>query len=382
MAKIGPNERCPCGSGKKFKKCCRDTRNTYAYSTADRASAFAKLEAYIDVFAEDESEDASEEFWGRYYDQADEMPDELAFQSDTLEDLWFAFDRAGEDGVPAETFLAETEELTQGERAFLTALRQSSMHLYEIVDVVPGISLTLRDAIEGGEVTVNERSGSRTLGHHEHVAARVVPRGPSGGPEIEAGILHIPLLLKDAVIAQLREHRARFLDEHRGEDLGALYKTLAPFFHEIWAGAFLAPHVPELKTTDGEDMIPTITRFDVLDATALSRALDGHAELEQDGDGHGWLWSGNNQHGKPTLLLHHAARRSPEAPDAICRARGPRGGRSWSRPVGTRSGIGSPLTRTCSVSCRTVSGLSTCGVTAQQRRPRARTICRMASARR
>jgi hypothetical protein len=85
-----------------------------------------------------------------------------------------------------------------------------------------------------------------------------------------------------------------------------LYKTLAPFFHDIWAGAYLAPHVPELKTTDGEDVIPTSIRFDVLDAAALSRALDGHAELERDGDddGDGWLWSGNNQHGKPTLLGH------------------------------------------------------------------------------
>src|ERR1041385_6890217 len=24
MGKVGANERCPCGSGKKYKKCCRD----------------------------------------------------------------------------------------------------------------------------------------------------------------------------------------------------------------------------------------------------------------------------------------------------------------------------------------------------------------------
>jgi hypothetical protein len=100
MAKIGPNERCPCGSGKKFKKCCRETRNTYAYSAADRASALGKPDAYVDVFAEADSEDAAEEFWGRYFDEAGEMPDDLALQSDMIEDLWFAFDRAGDDEFP------------------------------------------------------------------------------------------------------------------------------------------------------------------------------------------------------------------------------------------------------------------------------------------
>src|SRR5258708_7977942 len=30
MAKLGPNERCPCGSGRKFKKCCRDVSQLFA----------------------------------------------------------------------------------------------------------------------------------------------------------------------------------------------------------------------------------------------------------------------------------------------------------------------------------------------------------------
>src|SRR5262249_9126256 len=151
----------------------------------------------------------------------DELPDDLASQSDDVEEMWFAFDDCGDRESPlVDAFLAEAE-LGIGERACLTALRRSSMRLYEVVDAVPGVSLTLRDVIEGDRVTVNERLGSRTLGLREHVAARVVPRGPSGGPEMERGLLHIPMLIKGAVIEQLREHRAHFLDEHRGADLDA-----------------------------------------------------------------------------------------------------------------------------------------------------------------
>jgi len=102
----------------------------------------------------------------------------------------------------------------------------------------------------------------------------------SSGPEIDAGLLHIPGLVKDSVPAQLREHRARYLDDHRGAELDAFYKTMPPFFHEVWAGSFLEAFVPDLRTTDGEEMIATTVRFDIVNGDALVRALDDHAELE------------------------------------------------------------------------------------------------------
>ena len=287
---------CPCGSGKKLKKCCGDLLRAQTYTSADRASALMRLDEWIGGFAVDEREDASDEFWGRFIEEADELSPDLAELSVAVEDVWFAFDYVGDLGAPAVDAFLEEAELGAGERTFLTALRQSSMRLYEIVDAVPGISLTLRDAIEGGQVTVNERRGSRMISRHEYVAARIVPRGPSGGPEIETGLLHIPGLVKDAVVEQLRAHRARFLDEHRGASIDEFYKTMPPFFHDVWAGSFLDPYLPTPKTTDGEDMIPTTVQFDIADGEALSRALDGHPELERDGDI--WMWFGTNRDGK------------------------------------------------------------------------------------
>jgi hypothetical protein len=300
MAKLGRNEPCPCGSGKKLKKCCGDPRAAVLYTSIDRQNALAWLNEWIDTFAEEEWEDASDDLWGRYFDQAEELPPELMQFSEVVEDMWCAFDYIGERGAPlVDSFLAEAE-LGDGERAFLTALRSSSMRLYEIVDAVPGVSLTLRDAIEGGEVTVRERSGSRTIGRHEYVAARVVPRGPSGGPEIEAGLLHMPGLVKDSVVAQLREHRARFLEEHRGASIDEFYKTMPPFFHDVWVGSFLDPYVPTPKTTDGEDMIPTEVQFEVSDGDAMSRALGDHPEIERNGER--WTWCGKNREGKAITL--------------------------------------------------------------------------------
>jgi hypothetical protein len=239
MVRIGPNEWCMCGSGKQYERCCGDPRTTATYTADERAEALFRLDQWIEVFAEAEADEASVEFWGPFLARAEELPDDLLMCSQEVEDAWFAFDDLGDRGAPiVDTFLAEAE-LGDGERAFLTALRNSSMRLYEVVAVAPGTSLTLRDAIEGGEITVNERTASRMLGRHVHVAARVVPHGPSGGPELEFGLLHIPRRIERAVVAQLRELRVRFLDGHRSEDLDAFYKLLPPFFHEAWIGAFL-----------------------------------------------------------------------------------------------------------------------------------------------
>jgi SEC-C motif len=302
--KVGANERCPCGSGKKFKRCCGDRSADTGYTREERAAAFMALDAWIHVFAADEQASAHTEFWGRFASYADQLPPDLAAASQAAEDVWFAFDDCGDRGFPlVDTFLAEAE-LTSGERAFLTALRKSSTRLYEIVDAVPGRSLTLRDAVEGGVITVNERQGSRTMARHSYVAARVLPRGHTGGPEMDAGILHIPALVKDSALARLRELRARHLDEHRGENLEPFYKTMAPFFHDVWAGSFLEASVPELRTTDSEEMIATTVRFDISDGDALVRALDQHAELERGHEegSERWLWSGPNRAGKPTVF--------------------------------------------------------------------------------
>jgi hypothetical protein len=239
MAKVGPNELCPCGSGRKFKKCCGDPRATDRYTRDDRASVFQRLNDYIDAFATDEEDRAGEEFWGEFAGRADELPPERAELFGDVEHLWFVFDRRGPEGTPVVDRFLVGAELTPGEQAFLTALRRSSMRIYEVVDASPGVSLTLRDAIEGGSITVNERQASRTIARGDHLAARVVSQGPSGGPEIEAGLLHIAPVVKEPLLARIHRERARFLEDHRGGDLTAFYKNLPRLFHEVWVATML-----------------------------------------------------------------------------------------------------------------------------------------------
>lgn len=256
MTKIGPNERCLCSSGKKYKKCCGDPRVATMYTAVERASALRRLDEWIDAFAKPEADLALAELWGPFVDRFRELPDGVGGVCADVAQAWTAFDYIGDRGVPlADVFLAEAA-LGDGERASLIALCRSSMRLYEVVGVAPGCSLTLRDAIEGDRITIHERIASLTLFRQDHVVARIVHRGPSGGPALAAGGLHIPRLIQHRVVELLRARRARFLREQPSASICAFHKQMLPFFHDVWVGAFLGPPVQELRPTDGDSSAP------------------------------------------------------------------------------------------------------------------------------
>jgi hypothetical protein len=179
------------------------------------------------------------------------------------------------------------------------------MHLWEVEDVVPGVSLSLRDVTENTSFVVHERSASRSIGRREWLAARVIPRGASGAPEMERGVRHIPRLLHDSVRAQLLENRAEFLEHEPDAPLSEFYKTTPPFFHDVWVGAILAPAVPELQNTDGEPLLITEVNYEVLDRNALKSSLDVCPSLDAEANSEGqvsWRWVRENPHGDAVLL--------------------------------------------------------------------------------
>ncbi len=309
MSKPGRNEPCPCGSGKKFKKCCLlagpasgPAPDRASYTGAERLSALARLERFIEDRLGPEDDTALEAFWGRYLDHPAEPDETTRRLSDDAFDMWFAFDFTLDDGrLVVDRFLQEHPGLSTGERAYLRTLAGTAMHIYEVVDALPGVSLTLRDVLEGDQVTVRERLGSRTLNRFDWIAARIVPRGASGQPEIEAGLLPLPPLLHGPVRSQLSCLREAFLRERPGAGVGAFYKETAPFFHDAWIGAILEPFVPDLRNTDGEPMVVTRVLFDVLDAPALVRSLDGQERIERVGESE-YAWSGTNARNEPVSL--------------------------------------------------------------------------------
>lgn len=68
------------------------------------------------------------------------------------------------------------EEIRSADRDYVTGLRDSYMGLYEVTDIVPEKSITLKSLIKGdeGEIVVKEKKGTRQLVKWDVLGARIV----------------------------------------------------------------------------------------------------------------------------------------------------------------------------------------------------------------
>jgi SEC-C motif len=304
LRRTGRNDPCPCGSGRKYKRCCLGRERAGSYTQEERASALAKLKTFVAEELGPEEDAAWLSFFERWQGRLDELDADEEEVSDALYDMWFCLDFPLEVGRhPVDVFLEARPPLTDGERRYLQLLRETVLRLYEVADAVPGVSLSLRDVVTGVPVEVRERLGSRSIPRHTLLAARVIASGASGGPEMERGVVAIPELVRRSVLEQHEKQREAWRREHPGAPEAEFDRTTPPFVNDVWMACRLEPPVPRLKNTDGEDLLLTRVRFEALDPARLEGALDTHGELQREDEGRrAWFWSGRNARGDEVSL--------------------------------------------------------------------------------
>ena len=195
-------------------------------------------------------------------------------------------------------------------RRYLEALRDSVVSLYEIVDIDPGRSITVRDLILGGEaVTVNEKQASQSLARWDRLAARIVT--VNGKEHFTGGILQFRHEAAQRVLSVFDEMAERMKEElqeaaeESGEDaaieLEAVRRVIvgglpcAPIFSEHWmidTITQLRAPMPGFRNSDDEMLVFCEVCFPVTrDEATVAAALDGIEGFErEDGDEAGWAW--------------------------------------------------------------------------------------------
>lgn len=87
-------------------------------------------------------------------------------------------------------------------RRYLEAMRDSTPSLYEVTDLDPGRSMTVRDLIMGGDpIIIEEKQGSETASRWDRIAGRVVIVNKR--PQLTGGVLLIPQQLADAILSDI-----------------------------------------------------------------------------------------------------------------------------------------------------------------------------------
>lgn len=316
MPKPGRNAPCPCGSGVKYKRCCgRAPSLLHDYTAVDRERARLALAEFLEGPGWTELvEDAEAEFWEDVEMGAMALPEDvvrdLASMSHDVFEAWLSYDYLLEPNWRiVDAFLEAEPGLLPGERRYLRAMKNTVMRLYEVTDVEPGQAITLRDLISNDVVRVRERSGSQGLARWTWLAARVVPRGASGHPEIDGGALPIPPPRHEAVLAYIREELEDDATWGPEDDERARWSSIAPMLHAAWRSP-LRP--PKMVNYDGDPIVITKVRFAVEEPERLAAALDGASALEREGNGEGepaggglrrWSWSGKGRDRKELVLL-------------------------------------------------------------------------------
>lgn len=181
-------------------------------------------------------------------------------------------------------------------RNYMTALRNSTMSLYEVSNVVPGASFRARDLIRGGEpALISERSATRSLKSWDRIAARVVQVGSNR--QIGGGVLAFDQETAEIVEAlrrfvalgngarpQLAEAAAPDIDDPVFQDLSPAerLRAIGPMLTGFWLVDAIEriqkPKIPELRNADGDELLlfemryPFAPRVKVGDIRTLLKA--------------------------------------------------------------------------------------------------------------
>jgi hypothetical protein len=201
-----------------------------------------------------------------------------------------------ESGEPtfAATYLKRLgwRESTQN-KAYIKALGVSVMSLYEISEVVPGVSLLARDVIRGGEaVLVSEKSATQSLRQWEKIAARIIPLGRQN-------------VLSGAVLPMSREAADMITDEFKKLSRASQRKKLsqdemhaaaAPLFTQAFLLDVLPKEMglvsPKMSNSDGDDIVFHEVRFPLSSnaaRTSITSLLDAVPSFSRTDD-LTWNW--------------------------------------------------------------------------------------------
>ncbi len=216
MTQIGRNERCPCGSGKKFKHCCllEQVKPSLESLTSRRLGRLADWVA------------------GKFRSQIPAQADEFFFEFDAEErEILNSGKHAGANGVATlvtdficidaefefrgekrsglEWFLDIGGPIATEDRVFYEALSCSGLRAYKVLSVTHGLGMEVLDlfAPEMENAFVHEKLGSMQIAVGDVIGARLINSD---------GVLHI------AAMVPFHAQDADHLLENYAEDLASL----------------------------------------------------------------------------------------------------------------------------------------------------------------
>ncbi|MGC8497714.1 MAG: SEC-C metal-binding domain-containing protein [Thermoplasmata archaeon] len=160
MTKVGLNDPCPCGSGKKYKDCCM-----YEDTLIAKITRFSEEPQFKEDF-----KSASDLFF--------DDKNQVVFQSDFLMFMdYFVHDYKLKDSKkPLIELFYDTRinTLHPREKELLKAWQNTEIRVFEVTDIEPGKGENLKDIFDKTEVFVNDINSSHAMAKWDIAPMRIV----------------------------------------------------------------------------------------------------------------------------------------------------------------------------------------------------------------
>jgi hypothetical protein len=290
---VGRNDHCPCGSGKKYKKCCLDKDRSRA-----GVSPESHLRSAINAFIE-EVDPRHELKEAALMDWFGSRPDSMDKQD--LVDLmdYFIHDRPlpGETVPLLETFYERKwEALPEDELRILKDWLGNRRAFVEVMQVRPGEGLAVKDLFTGADYDLKDISLSRAMAVWDLLWIRLLPQ--KGLWLVTGSGVGIPRRLKEDLLKGMKELFREFAGENPGKSLDDLMRTEPENVrHWIREVLFDRPD-PTILTGTGELLTPIDAELELTDPEAFSTAIRKMKDFdpvegpEEEGRGFKWMRRG------------------------------------------------------------------------------------------
>ena len=294
--KIGRNDPCTCGSGKKFKHCCGSTGENVRAAEPnghDRA-----IERAIDWLMSKHRQAAlaalDDLLFGGLSDEDGERLRHL--DQETLQSIeinameWLLAEGdilvKGSPKRVADCLLGPGGPLfTVEQRLFITQMMEQPLRLYIVTDVAPGRQITLCDALDARKspVVVQEKSGSQTLKAGTYLGCRVLAF--DGRFELSGAVYPFSQLMGSEAAKHIKLGLKDF--KKHPEDINA-FVGLA--LQRKWLEQYILPMtIPAMIDAYSGDPILLITdHYRVEDWEKLTKVLEHQMDVEGDRKS-GWV---------------------------------------------------------------------------------------------
>lgn len=265
--KISRNDLCPCGSGKKYKKCCLPKAEAQDFAYRRISQTFQGLTGKIMTFAENALgqatiEAAVEEFlvWDEDF--------EATIEIEQLADLfvpwalyaWYMTEADLEDlelkiPLPADTTIAEmyiqkkAKKIDSLELKILQAINRPVFSFQEVTGVLPGSGFSCTNILTGQTHNVTDRSASEILETGD-IFFCAISRVDDIEMLVGASPIKFPLSWKTDVI-DLRTYIKKDHSKLTAEDEHDHDAQIRDLFLALYAAAF---NPPTLTNTDGDPL--------------------------------------------------------------------------------------------------------------------------------